>query len=192
MSRSELTDLVTDPGPHLASEWPGVRRIAVAATRDHPDLHPRLVGLLTSDPEPSVRRECAEVLGESELAPVAAIQQACSDPSPEVREAAVNALGEIQATGSVPLLIQVAGNDDEDKLVRESAVAALGAIGDDRALPLLLELVTQGPPQIRRRCVPALTVFEGDNVEAALREAALDRNPMVREAAEMVVGRTKR
>lgn len=192
MSRDDLTDLATNPGGYLASEHPGVRRIAVAAAHGHPELHPRLVDLLASDPESSVRRECAEVLGRSDLAPVAAIEQACSDSSPEVREAAVNALGEIQTAGSVPLLIQVANDEDEDKLVRESAVAALGAIGDDRALPVLLELITQGPPQIRRRCVPALTVFEGADVEAALRQATQDRNPMVREAAEMVVGRTNR
>jgi len=56
-------------------------------------------------------------------------------------------------------------------------------------LPVLLDLVATGPPQVRRRCVVALTVFDGDEVEAAIRAAAVDRNPMVREAAEMVVGR---
>jgi HEAT repeat protein len=83
-----------------------------------------------------------------------------------------------------------AGEPDEDKLVREAAVAALGAIGDHEAVPTLLDLITNGPPQIRRRCVAALSVFDGPEVEAALRAAAADRNPMVREAAEMVVGRT--
>jgi HEAT repeat protein len=192
MSRNELTDLATDPGAHLNSAHPGVRRIAVAAAGDHHDLHPRLVDLLAADPDPSVRRECAEVLGRSDLAPAAAVEGACADSSPEVREAAVNALGEMQAVESVALLIRIASDGDEDKLVRESAVAALGAIGDKRALPLLLDLVVQGPPQIRRRCVPALTVFEGAEAEAALRRAARDRNPMVREAAEMVVGRQLR
>jgi hypothetical protein len=37
--------------------------------------------------------------------------------------------------------------------------------------------------------VVALTVFEGPEIEPALRAAARDRNPMVREVAEMVVGR---
>ena len=79
--------------------------------------------------------------------------------------------------------------DGEDKLVREAAVAGLGAIGDERARPTLLHLIASGPPQIRRRCVPALSVFDGEDIAAALLAAATDRNPMVREAAEMVVGR---
>ena len=189
MTRDELADLAVDPGPHLASTDPLIRRIAVGASRNHPDLHPRLVELLSTDSEAAVRRECAEILGRSDLKPVAALEGACSDPSPEVREAAVNALGEIASTGSVELLLARAADVAEDKLVRESAVAALGAIGDQRALPTLLDLIVTGPPQIRRRCVPALTVFDGEEVETALRQAARDRNPMVREAAEMVVGR---
>ena len=76
-----------------------------------------------------------------------------------------------------------------DRLVREAAVAALGACGDERALPILLDLVANGPPQIRRRSVVALTVFDDPAVEPAIRAALEDRNPMVREAAEMVVGR---
>ena len=68
-------------------------------------------------------------------------------------------------------------------------MAALGAIGDERAVPTLLSLVAEAPPQIRRRSVVALTVFDGEEIEAAIRAAATDRNPMVREAAEMVVGK---
>ena len=52
-----------------------------------------------------------------------------------------------------------------------------------------VDLVGSAPPKVRRRCVAALTVFDGEEVEQALRAAAADRNPMVREAAEMVVGR---
>jgi HEAT repeat protein len=113
-----------------------------------------------------------------------------ADETAEVREAAATALGEIGSATSVPILVTHAGDSDEDKLVREAAVAALGAIGDPAALPTLLELIADGPPQIRRRCVAALSVFDGPDVEAALHAAATDRNPMVREAAEMVVGRT--
>jgi HEAT repeat protein len=189
MNRDRLTDLLRDPGPNLASADTEMRRLAVAATRNHPDLHPLLISLLSADPEPAVRRECAEVLGRSDPAPVAAVIQACDDPAPEVREAAVNALGEIRSPEALPRLLSAAADEDEDRLVRESAVAALGAIGDPGAVPLLLDLIAHGPPQIRRRCVPALTVFDGDGVEAALRQAARDRNPMVREAAEMVVGK---
>jgi HEAT repeat protein len=190
VSRDELTAAQRDPASQLANPDAAVRRIAVAATSNHPELHRAIVTLLAEDPSPTVRRECAEILGRSELSPVEAITAACADPSPEVREAAVTALGEIASPDSVPLLLTMARDGDEDKLVREAGVAALGAIGDTRAVPTLLELIASASPQIRRRCVPALSVFDGDEVEAALRQAARDRNPMVREAAEMVVGRT--
>lgn len=189
MSRDDLVDVLRDPGSQLASDDPAVRRIAVAATAGHRHLHSIVAELLMADPDASVRRECAEVLGRSDLRPVGIIEAACSDESVDVREAAVTALGELGSAGSVELLIGMARDSKEDKLVREAAVAALGAIGDERAVQVLLDLIASGPPQIRRRCIPALSVFDGEDVEAALRRAATDRNPMVREAAEMVVGR---
>jgi HEAT repeat protein len=114
---------------------------------------------------------------------------ALSDNDSMVREAAVTALGELEV-GTAVAALQVLACEDADNLVREAAVAALGAIGDAAAVPTLLELIANGPPQVRRRCVAALSVFEGREIEKALRAAAGDRNPMVREAAEMVVGRT--
>ena len=173
----------------LAAPDPEVRRIAVGAIGNHPHLLPRAIEMLRSDPEPSVRRECAEIAGRLGTAPIAALEDALRDPSPEVREAATTALGEIAGPDSVAKLIAVACDEQEDRLVREAAVASLGAIGDERARPVLLALIESAPPQIRRRCVPALSVFDGEEIEQALRGAAQDRNPMVREAAEMVVGR---
>ena len=108
-----------------------------------------------------------------------------------VVEAATTALGEIGDPTAVPWLIETSANH-ENALVREAAIAALGSIGDQRSLPTLLEAVRTGKPQIRRRAVVALTAFEGPEVEAALTTARLDRNPMVREVAEMVLGRETR
>ncbi len=189
-SRSDLTRLLDDPGPMLDSTDADVRRIAVATAVHHEELLPRITQMLATDPAQSVRRECAEALGRGGSRPRAALELALADDAAVVREAAVTALGELADRSSVDPLLALAGNDDEDKLVREAAVAALGAIGDERAVPVLLTLISSGPPQIRRRCVPALSVFDGSSVEAALRAAAGDRNPMVREAAEMVVGRS--
>jgi len=188
--RSELAALLDDPTHFLAAANAATRRIAVAASLTHPGLRGRLTEMMTHDPDSSVRRECAEVLGLAAGTDHLIVERALQDDVAEVREAAVTALGEIASPGSTPILIARAADQDEDKLVREAAVAALGAIGDPIALSTLLNLVVSGPPQIRRRCVAALTVFDGDNVEAALRAAGVDRNPMVREAAEMVVGRT--
>ncbi len=188
--RAVLAQLLNDPAPFLVGGDPADRRIAVAASLRHPSLFDRLADMLITDADAIVRRECAEVLGLSGRGDPELLRRALQDDVPEVREAAATALGEVADSGSVEILIEHATNDDEDKLVREAAVAALGAIGDDRAVPALLALIESGPPQLRRRSVPALSVFDGDRVETALRQAAKDRNPMVREAAEMVVGRT--
>jgi HEAT repeat protein len=189
-TREILANLLVEPGRFLDAFDPANRRIAVAASLRHPELFDRLAAMLFEDPEKAVRRECAEVLGLSGVADPNLLQRALDDEASEVREAAATALGEVAAPTSVDVLLHHATDNDEDKLVREAAVAALGAIGDERAVPVLLDLIENGPPQIRRRCVAALSVFDGEEIEAALRQAAADRNPMVREAAEMVVGRT--
>ena len=184
-SRERLRAVIADPASGIDDPDPRVRRLAAGALVD-----PVLIEMLTSDPDASVRRQCAETLGRSGMDVRIELEAALLDPDTTVREAAANALGEIADPESLDVLIAVATANSEDRLLREAAVASLGAIGDERAVVTLLELIETGPPQVRRRCVPALSVFEGEAVEAALRAAAGDRNPMVREAAEMVVGRT--
>ncbi|MCL1693116.1 MAG: HEAT repeat domain-containing protein, partial [Actinomycetia bacterium] len=117
-----------------------------------------------------------------------ALTRGRNDDDPRVVEAIATAYGELGDPAAVPWLIELASTDG-DRAGREAAVAALGAIGDDSALSTLLELVASAPPQVRRRAVVALTVFDDPAVEPAIRGAARDRNPSVREAAEMVVGR---
>jgi len=182
--RERLTAVISGSGLGFDDPDPVVRRLAAAA-----NVEPVLIDMLRSDPDPSVRRQCAETLGRSDLDVCVELEAALLDSDTTVREAAVNALGEIADPRSVDALIAAAAAEDNDKMIREAAVASLGAIGDERAVTTLLDLIETGPPQVRRRCVPALSVFEGEAVEAALRAAAQDRNPMVREAAEMVVGR---
>jgi len=187
---ADLHDLVVNPAAHLADPEPDVRRLALSALagRLDPPATSTLAELLTTDREPRVRAEAAEVLAGAGAAVLNALLAATADPAGIVREAVATGLGEIEDSKAVPWLMDAAASDPE-KLVREAAVAALGAIGDETALPLLLELVASGPPQVRRRSVVALSVFDGPAVEAAILAARDDRNPMVREAAEMVVGR---
>ncbi len=174
--------LIRDPAAFLEDPDPAMRRIAVATAGVAPE---RIAAVLGSDPEAWVRAAAAESLGASGA--VETLLAAVDDPDPVVLEAVAFALGEADDPAAVPWLLETAAGDG-DKLVREAAVASLGALGDDRAVPRLLELVASAPPQIRRRAVVALTAFDGAEVEAAIRAAARDRNPMVREAAEMVVG----
>jgi HEAT repeat protein len=188
-SRDRLVALLSAPEQFLDDVDPELRRLAVAGCADHPTVASRLTEMLRNDPDPLVRRECAETLGRSTADAVAPLEAALADQSSQVREAAAAGLGELAMPSSVPTLLERAADEAEDNLVREAAVAALGAIGDPAAIAMLLRLIEGGPPQVRRRCVAALSVFDGEDVEKALHRAAHNRNPMVREAAEMVVGR---
>ncbi len=188
--RTTLASLTTDPRPYLDDPDPALRRLAVSACAARTDdaTRDRLVSLLGSDPAPEVRRECAEALrglGGGEV--LTALLTATEDDEATVREAATAALGETADSASLPRLIELAAGDD-NVLVRESAVTSLGAIGDESAVPTLLALAGGAPPEVRRRCVSALSVFDGDEVEAAIRAATEDRNPIVRKAALMVIG----
>jgi HEAT repeat protein len=178
-----------DPLAHLDHPDPRVRRIAVAGCAGREGAWAALVGLAASDPAPDVRAEAVEVLagfGPKALEPVMA---ATGDEAAPVVEAAATALGELGA-GGIPWLL-TAAQSHPDALVQEAAVASLGAIGDSRALPLLLELAQSGKPQIRRRSLVALSAFEGEEAGQAFLRALGDRNPMVREVAEMVVGKQR-
>lgn len=187
---AHYAELLADPAAFLDHGDAAVRRLAVAAcgTRtDDEDTVSRLAHALANDVSARVRAEAAEALG-SAPSRLDVLLAATADEDSIVREAVATALGEHADAAALPWLI-AAVTDDPDRLVREAAIAALGAIGDPNAIDVLLWAVTKGAPQLRRRSVVALTVFDSPQVAAALQAAAHDRNPMVREAAEMVVGR---
>lgn len=188
--RDRLTKLLDEPETFLDDGDSDLRRLAVSllAGSSDPDVINRFCEMLSHDRDPRIRAEAAECIGLSRLDRTETLLAALDDPEEVVVEAVVTALGERNDERAVAPLIDLAYNGST-KLIRESAVAALGANGHVDALPVLLDLVASGPPQVRRRSVVALTVFDGDEVETALRAAARDTNPMVREAAEMVVGR---
>lgn len=186
---TDLHRLVAAPLDFVADDDPRTRRLAISACSGRVDgpVRAALETALATDPDPRVRAEAAEVISEAGPVVLETLLAATADPEGVVREAVATGLGELERDEALPWLLGAAAGDT-DKLVREAAVAALGAIGDERAVPLLLELVSNGPPQVRRRSVVALSVFDGPNVEAAIHAARDDRNPMVREAAQMVVG----
>lgn len=190
--REILEQIATgDPRPHLAHPAPEVRRLAVAAcVRFGADAIGWLAPLAVGDEDEHVRAEAVEVLGGLGRDAYVSVWAARTDPSARVVEAVATALGEMGDSRAVAWLTGVL-EEHPEPIVREAAVAALGAIGDTRALPVVLEAARAGKPQIRRRAVVALTAFEGPEVEAALLAATLDRNPMVREVAEMLLGRER-
>lgn len=189
LSRRRLTALLDDPLPFLDDEDGAVRRLAVSALhrRAH-EVTDALGAMVLGDPDATVRAEAAEVLASAGDAALAFLDRARDDGDERVVEAVATAYGEMSGASAVPWLIDRA-RDAENRRIAEAAVAALGAIGDERARPVLVALAESGAPQVRRRAVVALTAFDGPDVEEAIRRAAGDRNPMVREAAEMVVGR---
>lgn len=185
--------VAASPLDHLGDPDPAIRRLAVsmlAGRIAETDVTDRILALVAGDPDGAVRAEAAEILGAVRAAVVVeALLAACGDEDPRVVEAAITALGEQPPAAAIVASVTAAAIDGSaDKLVREAAVAALGSLADPGSVPVLLDLLVAGPPQIRRRAVVALTVFDHPAIEPALRVAATDRNPMVREVAEMVVG----
>jgi HEAT repeat protein len=177
--------------PFLSHEDAAVRRLAISACVASGfvvDSAAELCRIVTDDEDGAVRAMAAEALGGAGEGCDDALMRGREDDDPRVVEAVATAYGEQGDRSAVPWLVGLASNDG-DRSAREAAVAALGAIGDDSALAALLDLVASAPPQVRRRAVVALTVFEDPAVEPAIQAAARDRNPSVREAAEMVVGR---
>lgn len=188
--RSQLSELLDNPEKFLAAGDAALRRLAVSRLAGSTEavVVDRFCEMMAHDPDARVRAEAAECVGLSGLERTESLLATLDDSDVTVVEAVVTALGESGDDRAVAPLIDLA-HDGETRMIREAAVAALGANGHPDGLPVLLDLVATGPPQVRRRCVVALTVFDGSAVEKALRAAARDNNPMVREAAEMVVGR---
>lgn len=187
--REDLVALVESPESFLSHSDPVLRRMSTTALSPVAanESFDTIVGLVT-DTEASVRAAAAEKLGQCGGRALPVLLDASNDEDPRVREAVATAYGEIAGPTSIGWLSQTA-NDDPDRTVKEAAVAALGAIGDDLAIEPLLELIAGGPPQVRRRAIAAITVFDDPRIELAIQRAAFDRNPGVREAAEMVVGK---
>jgi HEAT repeat protein len=177
----ELAGIVvhgSDPRARGAALGALVRSARRAIARD---------ALLTAaaDPDVSMRRRAADLapsLGRN--VPVGALLGLLADADGLVAEAAAFALGE-RANGSRRVVGELAraATDHDDPLVREAAVAALGALGDRRGLPAILHACSDRPA-IRRRAVIALAPFEGEEVEAAIRNALSDHDWQVRQAAE--------
>ncbi len=168
-----------------------MRRLAISvcvASGLGEDSFAEFCRLAIEDEDGAVRAMAVEALGGADSEVAGVLEQGRDDDDPRVVEATATAYGELRDRSAVPWLVGLASTEG-DRAGREAAVASLGAIGDEAALSTLLELVATAPPQVRRRAVVALTIFDDPAVEPAIRAAARDRSPSVREAAEMVIGR---
>ena len=104
----------------------------------------RVKDLLISDPAPSVRRECALVLGFVDYTVVPHLSDALSDPDVSVRLAAVESLGRVRGWRGVDALVRALL--DADPRVRGAAAYALGAYDEPlpQAVPALVSAIGRG------------------------------------------------
>ncbi|HTX62752.1 MAG TPA: HEAT repeat domain-containing protein [Acidimicrobiales bacterium] len=171
----------------LGSVDPRVREVALGALARTGDLDVATVErALRDDPDPAVRRRACDLA--ASLQPsgplLDGLLAALGDPDALVVEAACWALGE-SSSAPVDALGRTA-RSHPDARAREAALAAIGSIGDPRGLPAVLAALDDRPT-VRRRAVVALAAFDGEEVRAALRRAAADRDWQVREVAEILL-----
>jgi len=160
---------------------PAVRAVALGALERLGELDGATLADALLDPDGSVRRRAAEVAAMHRSVDLLA---SLHDPDDRVVEVAAWACGEHESRRDaiVERLVELAGAST-DPLVRESAVAALGAIGDERGLAAIIA-ACDDKPAVRRRAVLALAPFDGDEVDATIERALVDRDWQVRQAAE--------
>jgi HEAT repeat protein len=135
------------------------------------------------DPAPEVRRAACEL---ATTLPTTDRIDLLDDNDARVVEACAFALGECEDHKATPALMRIA-SDHSDPLCREAAVASLGAIGDEQSRQTLITALSD-IAQIRRRALIALSNFEGDDVDLAMRKCLDDRDWQVRQAAEDLLG----
>ena len=168
----------------LTDADPVARELALGATLRLGVLTDDDVRTALADIAPAVRRRAAMIAGQR---PSVSLRELLDDTDVTVAEAAAWACGEQEVVSEDVLhrLIDL-GVAATDALVREACVAALGAIGDRRGLPTILHGCSD-KPAVRRRAVLALAPFDGEEVDAALQAALVDRDWQVRQAAEDVL-----
>ncbi len=174
-----------------------------------------------SDPEPAVREQAAEVLGdlEDERA-VEPLMAAVTDENEDVRAQVIWALGNMEDPRTFETLRTALRDESEE--VQESAIWALGQLEDPRSIDALTEALKSANPDIREtaatslgriedpraigalesvihdessdvreQTVWALGMIEDPGSVPALKEALQDENPDVREQAAWALGKTE-
>jgi HEAT repeat protein len=165
-----------DPSPKVrAGALSALARLGVATPLD--------VATAIQDESPIVRRTVCEL---ATSLPPGNFLELLADSDVRIIEACAFALGECEVKEATPALIRVA-TEHPEPLCRESAIAALGILGDELAREVLIGALDD-IAQIRRRALIALSNFEGDDIDRAMRERLTDRDWQVRQAAEDLLG----
>ncbi|AEF85882.1 conserved hypothetical protein [Treponema primitia ZAS-2] len=104
-------------------------------------------------------------------------------PGDENRREIIVALGDVKSPAGLPLLREIAENNDERAPLRMSALEALAKIGDSDGLDAVLLSVESADPNVRSTAVAALGPFKGSEVDNAIIEAFRDSYYRTRMAA---------
>ncbi|MDR2729949.1 MAG: HEAT repeat domain-containing protein [Treponema sp.] len=105
------------------------------------------------------------------------------DPGDENRREVITALGMTGSSLAMPLLSDIASNNDERIPLRIAALEGLAKIAVADGLNAILECVNANDPNIRSAAVGALGPFSGDNVDKAILDAFRDSYYRTRIAA---------
>ena len=92
-----------------------------------------------------------------------AVQQLCrgfDDASALFRHEIAYVFGQLQHPASVPGLIKVLTNEEEQGMVRHEAAEALGSIATDECLPILKKFAQDKTRVVRESCEVGLDMFE--------------------------------
>jgi len=151
--------VVFDPRQR-GSRLRAVRSLIQQAHRREPGAFDSLVGMLSTDPDPLVRRTAAAGIG-SFRGPeaVAALTTALGDQDPMVRTAVVSALGAMRDEAMAPTMAQVLARDPE-AAVRRAALWALAPLHSDDARRGLQAALSDADASVRRSAVSALNRWE--------------------------------
>ncbi len=169
----------------LTDADPVARELALGATMRLGVLTDADLRAAMLDEAPAVRRRAAMIAGQRPSVPLRSL---LDDADVTVVEAAAWACGEQEVVDDDVLQTV----DRARSLVRRCVGARgmrqlrSGAIGDPRGLPTILHGCSD-KPAVRRRAVLALAPFDGEEVDAALQAALVDRDWQVRQAAEDVL-----
>lgn len=91
---------------------------------------------------------------------VLALASGFKDTSALFRHEIAYIFGQLSSEHSVPSLIEVLKDEQENEMVRHEAAEALGSIATDDVLETLREFATKGPRVVRESCEVALDMYE--------------------------------
>jgi HEAT repeat protein len=180
-------ELLLDAQSHSNGQ---IRELAVVALAELPVSPPKRVAALIrgmQDPAARVRRRAARALGDfgmHAMPAVGPLTAALRDGDASVRRDAAGTLGRLGAAAAPAAETLVGLLGDPDTRTRVVVATALKRIGRP-AIPALLEGLRHSDAELRARAatVVAQIAPEDDDVAAALRSAADDRDEEVRRSA---------